>query len=211
MKKNFGNKNWMFPMPVLMIGTYGEDGTPDVMNAAWGGISLEDEITICIDSSHKTWANIAAKKAFTVAFGTAETAVQCDYLGIVSGNQTPGKVKKSGFTLTKSEFVDAPVINELPLVLECKLISMNESNCNVVGKILNRADRRETRRRQNEADLLRYLRARLQDHGRKGRPCFLGRKRADVKERGVDNERNCRFLGWFPGAFCDHMADAQAI
>ena len=117
MKKNFGNKNWMFPMPVLMIGTYGEDGTPDVMNAAWGGISLEDEITICIDSSHKTWANIAAKKAFTVAFGTAETAVQCDYLGIVSGNQTPGKVKKSGFTLTKSEFVDAPVINELPLVL----------------------------------------------------------------------------------------------
>lgn len=137
MKKNFGIKNWMFPMPVLMIGTYGEDGTPDVMNAAWGGISLEDEITICIDSSHKTWANIAAKKAFTVAFGTAETAVQCDYLGIVSGNQTPGKVKKSGFTLTKSEFVDAPVINELPLVLECKLISMNESNCNVVGKILN--------------------------------------------------------------------------
>ena len=72
MKKNYGNKNWMFPMPVLMIGTYGEDGTPNVMNAAWGGITLEDEITICIDTSHKTWANIAARKAFTVAFGTAE-------------------------------------------------------------------------------------------------------------------------------------------
>ena len=76
-------------MPVLMIGTYGADGTPDVMNAAWGGITLEDEITICIDTSHKTWANIAARKVFTVAFGTADTVKACDYLGIASGNKTP--------------------------------------------------------------------------------------------------------------------------
>ena len=137
MKKNLGKKNWMFPMPVLMIGTYGEDGTPDVMNAAWGGITLEDEITICIDTGHKTWANIAARKAFTVAFGTADTVKACDYLGIASGNKTPDKVSKSGFTVTKSAFVDAPVIDELPLVLECELVSMNEENCNVVGKILN--------------------------------------------------------------------------
>lgn len=137
MKKNFGNKNWMFPMPVLMIATYDEDGTPDVMTAAWGGVTLEDEITICIDTSHKTWANIAAKKAFTVAFGTADTVAPCDYLGIVSGNETPNKVAQSGFTLTKSVFVDAPVINELPLVLECHLVSMNEATCNVVGKIVN--------------------------------------------------------------------------
>lgn len=137
MKKNFGNKNWMFPMPVLMIATYGEDGTPDVMTAAWGGVTLEDEITICIDTEHKTWANIAAKKAFTVAFGTADTVAPCDYLGIVSGNETPDKVAQSGFTLTKSAFVDAPVINELPLVLECHLVSMNEATCNVVGKIVN--------------------------------------------------------------------------
>ena len=137
MKTNLGNKNWLFPMPVLMIGTYGEDGTPDVMNAAWGGITLEDEITICIDTSHKTWANIAARKAFTVAFGTAGTAASCDYLGLVSGNTSPDKVAKSGFTVTKSAFVDAPVINELPLVLECKLVSINEETCNVVGKILN--------------------------------------------------------------------------
>ena len=137
MKKNLGVKNLMFPMPVLIIGTYNEDGMPNVMNAAWGGITLEDEITICIDVAHKTWANIAAKKAFTVAFGTADTVKSCDYLGIVSGNKTPDKVAKSGFTTIKSEFVDAPVINELPLVLECKLVSMNESNCNVVGKIVN--------------------------------------------------------------------------
>ena len=133
MKKNLGVKNWMFPMPVLMIGTYGADGTPDVMNAAWGGITLEDEITICIDTSHKTWANIAARKAFTVAFGTADTVKACDYLGIASGNKTPDKVAKSGLTVTKSEFVDAPVVNELPLVLECRLVSMNEENCNVVA------------------------------------------------------------------------------
>ena len=137
MKKNLGKKNWMFPMPVLMIGTYGEDGTPDVMNAAWGGITLEDEITICIDTSHKTWENIAARKAFTVAFGTADKVAACDYLGLVSGNKTPDKVKKSGLTVTKSAFVDAPVVNELPLVLECELVSMNEDNCNVVGKIAN--------------------------------------------------------------------------
>jgi len=137
MKKNLGAKNWMFPMPVLMVGTYGEDGTPDVMNAAWGGITLEDEITICIDTAHKTWANIAARKAFTVAFGTADTVEACDYLGIVSGNDTPDKVAKSGFTTAKSGFVDAPVVNELPLVLECELVSMNEANCNVVGRIVN--------------------------------------------------------------------------
>ncbi|MBQ7693834.1 MAG: flavin reductase [Lentisphaeria bacterium] len=137
MKKNFGVKNWLFPMPVLMIGTYDEEGTPDMMNAAWGGISFDDQITICIDTAHKTWANIAARKAFTVAFGTAGTAVPCDYLGIVSGNDVPDKVAKSGFTAVKSAFVDAPVMAELPLVLECTLVSMNRENCNVVGKIVN--------------------------------------------------------------------------
>ena len=137
MKKNLGVKNWMFPMPVLMIGTYDEDGTPNMMNAAWGGVTLEDQITICIDTGHKTWANIAARKAFTVAFGTADAVKACDYLGIVSGNKAPDKVAKSGFTAVKSAFVDAPVMNELPLVLECELVSMNEKNCNVVGKIVN--------------------------------------------------------------------------
>ena len=137
MKKNLGVKNWMFPMPVLMIGTYDEDGTPRMMNAAWGGGTLEDQITICIDTGHKTWANIASRKAFTVAFGTADAVKACDYLGIVSGNKAPDKVAKSGFTAVKSAFVDAPVMNELPLVLECELVSMNEETCNVVGKIVN--------------------------------------------------------------------------
>ena len=139
MKKDIGVKNWMFPMPVLMIGTYGEDGTPDVMNAAWGGITLEDEITICIDNGHKTWANIVEKKAFTVTFGTVDTVKACDYLGIVSGNKVADKLAKSGFTVVKSTHVDAPVVNELPLVLECELRSMDEDSCRVVGKIVNTA------------------------------------------------------------------------
>ncbi len=137
MKKNFGVKNWMFPMPVLMIGTYNDDGTPNMMNAAWGGITLEDQITICIDTAHRTWANIVARKAFTVAFGTADTVNCCDYLGLVSGNQQADKVAQSGFTAQKSAFVDAPVMSELPLVLECELVFMNEANCNVVGRIIN--------------------------------------------------------------------------
>ena len=137
MKKNLGQKNWIFPMPVLMVGTYSPDGTPDLMAAAWGGITLEDQITLCIDTAHKTWANIAARKAFTVAFATADTAAACDYLGLVSANEVPGKVARSGFTATKSAFVDAPVVNELPMVLECELVSMDEDTCNVVGRILN--------------------------------------------------------------------------
>ncbi len=137
MKKDLGQKNWIFPMPVLMVGTYGPDGTPDLMAAAWGGITLEDQITLCIDTAHKTWANIAARKAFTVAFATAPTAAACDYLGLVSANDVPGKVARSGLTVTKSAFVDAPVVNELPMVLECELVSMEEDTCNIVGRILN--------------------------------------------------------------------------
>lgn len=137
MKKNFGVKNWMFPMPVLMIGTYDEDGTPNLMNAAWGGVTMEDRITICIDSSHRTWANIARNGAFTVAFGTADTVKACDYVGLVSGNQVPGKTSVAGLSAEKSAFVNAPVFREFPLVLECELFSQNSEDCNVVGRILN--------------------------------------------------------------------------
>ena len=137
MKKNFGVKNWMFPMPVLMIGTYNDDGSPDMMNAAWGGVSFDDQLTICIDTHHKTWRNIEKRKAFTVAFGTVGTVKSCDYLGIVSGDKVPDKVAKCGFTARRSAFVDAPVMEELPLVMECELISMNPDNCNVVGRIVN--------------------------------------------------------------------------
>ena len=89
MRKNFGAKAMCFPMPVFIIGTYNEDGTPNAMNAAWGGISEETEITICIDSTHKTAENLVARKAFTVSMATAGQMAACDYVGIVSGTKEP--------------------------------------------------------------------------------------------------------------------------
>ena len=137
MRKNFGAKAMCYPMPVFIIGTYNADGTPNAMNAAWGGISEETEITICVDSSHKTAENLMARKAFTVSMGTADTMVACDYVGIVSGSKEPDKFAKAGFHATKSEFVDAPLIDELPMALECEVISYDEESCRLVGRIVN--------------------------------------------------------------------------
>ena len=137
MRKNFGAKAMCYPMPVFIIGTYNADGTPNAMNAAWGGISEETEITICVDSAHKTAENLIARKAFTVSMGTAGTMTACDYVGIVSGNKEPDKFAKAGFHATKSEFVDAPLIDELPMALECEVISYDEETCRLVGRIVN--------------------------------------------------------------------------
>ena len=137
MRKNFGAKAMCYPMPVFIIGTYNEDGTPNLMNAAWGGISEEKEISICVDSSHKTAQNLMARRAFTVSMATAQTVVACDYVGIVSGNKEPNKFAKTGFHATASEFVDAPLFDELPMALECKVISYDTESCRLVGKIVN--------------------------------------------------------------------------
>lgn len=126
MRKNFGAKAMCYPMPVFIIGTYNADGTPNAMNAAWGGISEEQEITICVDSSHKTAENLIARKAFTVSMATAKMLAACDYVGIVSGSSAPDKFAKAGFHATKSEFVEAPLIDELPMALECEVISYDE-------------------------------------------------------------------------------------
>ena len=137
MRKNFGAKAYLYPMPVLIIGSYDENGKPDAMNAAWGGISEETEISICISAEHKTTKNIIAKGAFTVSVADAENVVACDYVGIVSGNKEPDKIKKTGRHTAKSEFVDAPLFDELPMALECKLISYDEETCRLVGEIVN--------------------------------------------------------------------------
>ena len=107
------------------------------MNAAWGGISEETEITICVDNTHKTAENLLARKAFTVSMATAEMMAACDYVGIVSGTKEPEKFAKAGFHATKSEFVDAPLIDELPMALECEVISYDEETCRLVGRIVN--------------------------------------------------------------------------
>ena len=137
MRKNFGAKEMCYPMPVFMIGTYNEDGTPNVMNAAWGGVTEEAQLTICVDAEHKTAENVMARKAFTVSMGTAACVKACDYVGIVSGNKVPDKFEKAGFHATKSSFVDAPLIDELPMALECELISYDPGSCHLVGKVVN--------------------------------------------------------------------------
>ena len=137
MRKNFGVQPAVYPMPVFIIATYDEDGTPDAMNAAWGGISEANEISICISADHKTTKNILIKKAFTVSMATAEQVVACDYVGIESGNDVPDKFVRAGFHATKSEFVDAPIIDELPMAVECRLISYDPETCRLVGEIVN--------------------------------------------------------------------------
>ena len=137
MRKNFGPKTMCYPMPVFIIGTYNQDGTPNAMNAAWGGISEDTEISICISASHKTTANILERKAFTVSMATVQQVAACDYVGIVSGNKEPDKFAKAGFHATRSEFVDAPLIDELPMALECRLISYDPETCRLVGEIVN--------------------------------------------------------------------------
>ena len=137
MRKNFGAKSWMYPMPVLIIGTYDETGIPDAMNAAWGMISDTDKVTICLDASHKTVKNILIKKDFTVSMADAKNVIAADYVGIVSGNDVPDKVAKTGWHVTKSEFVDAPIFEELPMTLECKMISYDEETELMTAEIVN--------------------------------------------------------------------------
>lgn len=137
MRKNFGAKPYTYPQPVLIIASYDENGTPDAMNAAWGGISDDTQISMCLSAGHKTVKNILKRKAFTVSMADAANVAACDYVGIVSANDVPDKLEKAGFHTTRSEFVDAPLIDELPLALECRLVSYDEESCRMVGEIVN--------------------------------------------------------------------------
>lgn len=137
MRKNFGVKPQLYPQPVFIIGTYNEDGTPNAMNAAWGGITEEAEITICVDNTHKTAENLIMRNAFTVSMGTEQTMMACDYVGIVSGTDCSDKMNKTGWHVLKSEFVDAPLFVELPMALECQVKSYDKEACRLVGEIIN--------------------------------------------------------------------------
>ena len=137
MRKNFGARPILYPQPVLIIATYGEDGTPDAMNAAWGGIADMNRVAMCLSAGHKTVQNILARKAFTISMADAEHVAACDYVGIVSGNHVPDKVARAGFHTTRSSFVDAPLIQELPMAVECRLVSYDPETCRMVGEIVN--------------------------------------------------------------------------
>ena len=131
---NFGSKPLMYPQPVLIIATYDENGVPNAMNAAWGITTDYKEITISL-GEHKTTDNLAVRKAFTVSMATEDQVIPCDYVGIESGRKVPDKFAKAGFHATKSEFVDAPLIDELPMALECRVKSLNDGI--LVGEIVN--------------------------------------------------------------------------
>ena len=137
MRKNFGAKPWTYPQPVFIIATYDEEGNPNAMNAAWGGIDYDDQINLCLSAGHKTVKNLLKTKAFTVSMGTADQLVACDYVGLASGNNTSDKFAKAGFHAIKSEFVHAPLIEELPMAVECELISYDPETCHLIGKIIN--------------------------------------------------------------------------
>lgn len=135
MRKNFGAKTFLYPQPVMIIGTYDENGNANAMNAAWGGIVGANEIIVDL-GSHKTTDNILKAKAFTVSVADTAHTVVCDYVGVVSANKEPNKMEKAGFTTVKSAFVNAPVINELPLVLECELKQVVDGS-KFIGEIKN--------------------------------------------------------------------------
>ena len=139
MRKNLGAKPYIYPQPVLIVATYGEDGKADAMNVAYGGIVNSNRIQINIGVRHKTSDNIKAKGAFTVGIADEKNLVPADYIGIVSGHEEPDKIEKSGFHLAKSEFVDAPVIEDLPISLECKVEEINQYNATlrIVAEIVN--------------------------------------------------------------------------
>ena len=136
MRKNFGKNTWVYPMPVLIVGTYDENEVPNAMNAAWGGVYDTDQIMLCLSHDHKTTENIKKNKEFTVSFATANTVAACDYVGIVSANDVPDKFARAGFTAERAESVNAPVIKELPMTLECRLVKFNEDGI-CIGDIVN--------------------------------------------------------------------------
>ncbi len=138
MRKILKQTEGIFPMPVLMVATYNEDGSVNVMNAAWGTMQARGNVALQLTESHKTVKNIKERKAFTISIADAAHVVEADYFGVVSGNHESKKFENSGMTATKSEDVDAPVINEFPICMECEFIEYqaNTYGCGVIGKVV---------------------------------------------------------------------------
>ena len=138
MRQKLSLTEGIFPMPVLMIATYNEDGSVNVMNAAWGTMQERDTVALNLTESHKTVKNIKARGAFTVSIADAAHVVEADYFGVESGNRVGDKFARSGLTADKSELVDAPIIREFPLCLECEFVEYqtNAYGVGVIGKVV---------------------------------------------------------------------------
>ena len=138
MKKQIKTTEAIFPMPVLLISTFNEDGSVDVMNAAWGTMLDRDMVALNLTETHKTVENIKARKGFVIHIADAKHVVEADFFGVVSGHKDPEKFKKSGLSFTKSELVDAPIINELPIAMECEFVEYqnDDTGLGVIGKVV---------------------------------------------------------------------------
>lgn len=138
MKRNIQNRTIVTPLPVLIVATYDESGTPNAMNAAWGGQCGHNEVALNLSVGHKTTENIRKNKAFSLSIGTVDTLLLCDYFGLVSGRKG-NKIEQAGVHVEKSQFVNAPVITEFPLTMECEVISINDElgETRIVGRVVN--------------------------------------------------------------------------
>ena len=139
MKINLGVKPYLFPMPVLMIATYGEDDRVNVMNMAWGGICDDNKVALNISDTHKTADNLRARRAFTISVANQDHLEAADYFGMVTGNKVPDKFERTGLHAVRSERVDAPMVTEFPLTIECRVVDMKttDGTMRVVGEIVN--------------------------------------------------------------------------
>lgn len=138
MRKKLHMTEGIFPMPVLMIATYNEDGSVNVMNAAWGTMQAHDHVALILSEGHKTVKNLKARGAFTISIADAAHVVEADYFGVESGNRVADKFARSGLTASRAETVDAPVINEFPLCMECEFVEYQDGpyGCGVIGKVV---------------------------------------------------------------------------
>ena len=138
MKTSLGVGPYVYPMPVLLISTYNEDGTVDVMNMAWGGVCAEDMVALNLEADHKTVANLRARRAFTLSIADLPHMREADFYGIASANKMGDKFARSGLTAVKSGKVDAPVVTEFPLTLECEVAQFQDQpyGLRVLGRIV---------------------------------------------------------------------------
>lgn len=139
MRKKLKITEGIFPMPVLMVATYNDDESVNVMNAAWGTMQQSGNVILNLTETHKTVKNIKSRGAFTISVADVHHVVEADYFGIESGNKVANKFEKSGLSASKSAMIDAPVINEFPLCLECEFIEYQSGpyGCGVLGKVVN--------------------------------------------------------------------------
>lgn len=156
MRKNIKAKSYLYPMPVLIVGTYDENGTPDAMNAAWGMVCDTAQVAICLSATHKTVKNLLKTKAFTLSMADAKNVLPADFVGVVSANVMPDKLTKTGWHITKSTFVNAPIIEELPLTLECKLVSYDTDTEICIGEVVNVSVDEEILDKNGKIDLTKF-------------------------------------------------------